>query len=219
MKAHGWLSRQPNDFRQELISRATLRHLPEGETLYHAGDPPAGVFGLVEGIIKVELAVTGATYRIASVRQPGFWTGEAAAFRLGNRLATISIAAPSYVLHLPLAEFERMIENPSFCRCFAVLTVEHLEEALTVVANMMAGTPDSRVAARLVSLAERNGSSNSVELPITQSDIAEMCALSQQTVQQVLGRLEKRGLVEVGYRRILVPDVEVLAAAAAAQGK
>lgn len=217
MLTHGWLSRQPRDFQQELISRSMLRQYSEGATLYHAGDPPAGVFGLVEGIIKIELAVPGATYRVASVRQPGFWTGEAAAFRLGNRLATIRMTAPSHVLHLPLAEFEHMIGNPSFCRCFAVLTVEHLEEAITVVANMMAGTPDSRVAARLVRLAESNGTSNSAELLLTQYDIAEMCALSRQTVQQVLSHLESRGLVKLGYRRVLVPDVKRLAAVSTIQ--
>ena len=214
MQAHGWFSRQPPDFQRELISRSALRHLREGETLYHAGDPPAGVFGLVEGIVKIEFAVTGATYRIASMRQPGYWTGEAAAFRLGNRLATIRIASSSYLLHLPLAEFEQMIVNPAYCRCFAVLTVEHLEEAITVLANMMAGTTESRVAARLVVMAHTNGFSASADLPITQSELAEMCALSRQTVQQVLRGLETRGLVTVRYGRIVIADVGSLAAAA-----
>lgn len=218
MQSRGWLARQPRDFQQEMIGRSMLRQFVEGDVLYHAGDPPSGVFGLVEGVIKIELAVAGATYRVASVRQPGYWTGEGAAFRLSNRLATMKIAAPSHILHLPLAEFEQLIRNPVYCRCFAVLTMEHLEEAITVLGNILAGTPDNRVAARLVMLAERDGRGNAAELPITQYDIAEMCALSRQTVQQVLSRLETRGLLQVGYRRITVPDVQRLAMASAAQG-
>jgi CRP-like cAMP-binding protein len=214
MQAHGWFSRQPPDFQRELMNRSVLRHFEEGETLYHAGDPAAGVFGLVEGIVKIEFAVAGATYCIASVRQPGYWTGEAAAFRLGSRLATNKIASPSYILHLPLAEFEHMIANPVHCRCFATLTVEHLEEAITVLANMMAGTIETRIAARLVMLAQVNGFVKSADLTITQGDLAEMCALSRQTVQQLLRSLEMRGLITMRYRRIIIPDVESLAAAA-----
>jgi CRP-like cAMP-binding protein len=219
MRARGWFSRQPTDFQRELMSRSVLRRFEEGESLYHAGDPVAGVFGLVEGTIKIEFPVAGATYCLASVRQPGFWTGEAAAFRLGNRLATNRIAAPSYVLHLPLAEFERMIADPSYCRCFAILTVEHLDEAISVLANMMAGTADSRVASRLVMLAQKNGFSSSADLNITQSDLAEMCALTRQTVQQVLRKLEIQGLVTNGYRKITIPDVGSLAAAAGVESR
>jgi len=44
----GWLSRQPKDF-QSLVARlGRWRSLDAGETIYHAGDEPEGLFGLAE---------------------------------------------------------------------------------------------------------------------------------------------------------------------------
>lgn len=153
MEGKGWLSRQPEDFRVDLLRRCHLRHFPAGEVLYHAGDEAAGVFGLLEGGIELKLP----SGNVGTIRTPGYWVGEAAAFRNAPRLATIAAKTSLHVFYLPMAEFRRLISNAEYCRYFALLTSEHLEEALSVVENLWMGSAAARVCQRLLSLSVIDG--------------------------------------------------------------
>jgi DNA-binding Lrp family transcriptional regulator len=45
-----------------------------------------------------------------------------------------------------------------------------------------------------------------VSLAVSQADLARMVGVSRQTLNALLGRLSKAGLIEVGFRRIRVRD-------------
>jgi CRP/FNR family transcriptional regulator, cyclic AMP receptor protein len=204
-RGSGWLSRQPAKLQDDLLSRCHLRMFRDKETIQHVGDPCSGIYCVVEGIIRIEFAAGGGDYKIASVAQPVYWFGEAASFRRGACLVTVAAASPVTALHLPHIEFERLIETASFCRAFAQLNVDHFEECLQVLGQLLIGDVEHRVAVRLALLAEGSGEKPPV-VPVTQADLAEMCGLSRPTVQQALANLERRGLVKPGYRRIQILD-------------
>lgn len=217
-RSSGWLSRQPARMQDELLSRCHLRTYREKETIYHVGDSCIGVFCLVSGSIRVEFAASGGDYKVASVRQPVSWFGQDACFRRGGHLLTMSAAVPVVVLQLTPPEFERLVENPAYCRAFALLTLEQVEDGLQVMGQMLIGDVEHKIAARLSSLAERTDRDQPAVIPVTQSDLAEMCGLSRPTVQQVLANLERRGLIKAGYRRIEILDPARLAARHAGDG-
>jgi CRP-like cAMP-binding protein len=79
-----------------------------------------------------------------------------------------------------------------------------------VIGQLLVGNVEDRVALRLAQLSKGSTAPGPVVLPITQSEIAEMCGLSRPTVQQALSGLEKRGLVRPGYRRIEIPEPDKL---------
>jgi CRP-like cAMP-binding protein len=201
MRTHGWLSRRPEHFRVEVLQRCHLRHFGPGEILFGAGDSTAGVFGLVEGSIGIELP----NGHIATIKSPGYWTGEGTGFRPGGRMATMVASEASHVLFLPLTEFERLIANADFCRYFAILTLEHLEEAISVIGNLMAADPGARVAGRLLTLmrAEPDGRAT---FPITQGELASMCGLTRQTVNKVVRRFTAEGIVGSSYGQLTILD-------------
>lgn len=209
-RASGWLSQQPPDFQAELVARSSLRLFSKGETLCHADDRFDGIYGVVRGVVRIEFSTIGNTYRIAAVKQPVFWFGQAACFRKGGFYSTITATTPVAALVLPPHEFDRLIENATYCKAFAMLSLDHLEEATQVLSHLLVGDVEHRVAARLALLAERSGPHRPAVLQVTQFDLAEMCGLSRPTVQQVLANLEQRGLIKPGYRRIEVPDPEAL---------
>lgn len=209
-RATGWLSEQPAAFQDDLLSRCHLRTYREKETLYHVGDPFNGVFGLVSGAIRIEFAAAGGEYKIASVKQPVFWFGQGASLRRGGYSVTVVAANPVAVLYLTHQDFERLIEVSSYCRAFALLTMDHFEQTLQVLGQLLIGDVEQKIALRLALLAERSDQKQPVVVPVTQADLAEMCGLSRPTVQQVLANLEKRGLIKPGYRRIEILDPEKL---------
>jgi CRP/FNR family cyclic AMP-dependent transcriptional regulator len=201
VRRHGWLSRQPEPFRGDVLKRCTLRHFHAGETLYGVGDDATGVFGLVEGALELDLT----NGHVGTIRTAGYWIGETAAFRRAPRIVSLKAVVPSYTLYLPLAEFERLIANPEYCRYFALLIIEHIEEALSIIADLMASDPLARVSGRLVTLSKAQ-SSGSMTLPVTQAELASMCGLARPTVNKVIKVLTKSGVLESRYGRLTIMD-------------
>ena len=209
-RAAGWLSGESPDFQDALLSRCHLRSFDEKEALFHEGDPFSGVHALVSGVLRIEFATPDQDYRIASVKQPVFWCGQAASIRRGAYFVTAIAASPVTTLFLPHHEFERLVEDAGHCRAFARLTLEHYDEAQNIVGQLLIGDVEQRVAARLALLAEKSGGPTPPVIPVTQADLAEMCGLSRLTVQQVLNALERRGFIKAGYRKITVLDAAAL---------
>jgi CRP/FNR family transcriptional regulator, cyclic AMP receptor protein len=73
---------------------------------------------------------------------------------------------------------------------------------------------DGRVYRRLLELADtRRSSSPQTTIPLSQSDLASMAGASRPTVNQVLQKLESRGIIALGRREITIVDPDGLRAA------
>lgn len=201
MTTTGWLSRQPADFQRDVLGRSLLKRYNAGNILYGVDDDGTGVFGLLSGVIEVQLP-NGQT---ATVGTAGYWIGEAAAFRRAPRRASLVARSDVWAYYLPLAEFETLIANPDHCRSFAHLTIEHLEDALRVLASLMTSDVVARVSGRLLSLLTAQ-SGAATELSLTQTDLASMCGLSRQSVNKALRRLAEEGAVSSRYGKVTVVD-------------
>jgi CRP-like cAMP-binding protein len=205
MTRMGWLSRQPEDFQREVLGRSILRRHPAGRILYGVDDEGSGVFGLVAGALEVQLP----NGQLATVGSPGYWIGEAAAFRRAPRRAALVAKSEVWFFYLPLAEFEAVTANPDHCRRFAHLTIEHLEDALRVIASLMPNDVVARVAGRLLCLSIAQTGAGA-EMTVTQSDLASMCGLSRQSVNKALRRLIEEGAVSARYGKVMVIKLERL---------
>lgn len=203
MTSHGWLSRRPAAFREEVVRRSRLRMFEAGESLYHAGDPPMGMVGVVSGHLHIRMPPAGS---IGSVSGIGYWIGDATAFMGEPRWVSLTAGSRLHVLHLRQAEFEDMIADAGNCRHFAINTAEALAEAVTVVGNLIQPDSEIRVAQRLLTLLGVHGADQSRGIDISQADLATMCGLARQTLNKVLTGLAARRLVALGYRRIEVID-------------
>jgi CRP-like cAMP-binding protein len=213
MATTGWLSRQPEAFRTELLKRSFYRHHHAGKVLYDIGDPPSGVFGLVEGTLDVRLP----NGHIGTVASPGFWIGEGAAFDRTPRRVALVARSPVRVFYLPLHEFDAMIGNSEYCRSFAILTIEHFEDALRVVASLLPSDVTARVGARLLSLSHA-GTGDGQVLSVTQSDLASMCGLTRQSVNRAIRRLVAECAISSRYGKVTVIDAGKLRQVAADGG-
>ena len=208
-RSQGWLAEQPQDFQEALLSRCAVKHFAKNEAVCRVGDPYDGVYALVEGVLRLELAMPD-DFRVAATKQPVCWFGQAACLRKKSFLVSLTANTPVTLLFLPYHEFERLIENAAYCKSFALLTVDHYDEAIQALAPLLVSDAQSKVAGRLAQLAIQAGPQRPAVLHVAQTDLAEMCGLARVTVFGVLAQLEKRGLIETGYRRITVFDPEAL---------
>jgi CRP-like cAMP-binding protein len=211
MASHGWLSRRPMLFREDVIHRSRLKSFAAGESLYNAGDGHAGMYGLISGqmLIRVPPADT-----IVSVVSLGQWIGDATCFMREPRWVSLTAGSALHVLHLAQGDFDEMIRDAENCRHFAINTAESLAEAITVVANLTQPDSEVRVAQRLLTFMGLHHEARFQALAVSQADLATMCGLSRQTLSKVLVGLVTRGIIALNYRRIEIIDVAALEALA-----
>ncbi len=207
MQIHGWLSRRPMLFREEVIRRSRLKSFETGESLYNAGDGPAGMFGLISGQMLIRLPPADTIGDIAS---PGQWIGDATAFMRETRWVSLTAGSRLHVLHLSQIDFDDLCQDAENCRHFAINTAESLAEAVTVIANLTQPDSEVRVAQRLLTFMGVHHEARFQALSVSQADLATMCGLSRQTMSKVLAHLVERGIIRLGYRRIEIVNPSAL---------
>lgn len=207
MAEHGWLSRRPAEFRDAVVSRCRIRHYAANEAIYRDGDSSNCMMGLVAGrwFVRAPPADVAITMEL-----PGFWIGEGGIFRGEERTVSVVSVTASIGLCLPPAAFEELAARADYCRHFAANTAESLAHAIAVIGNLSQPRSDIRVAQRLVSMAVFKSDRSSPALPLSQADLAELCNLSRSTTITILRQLVDAGLISLGYRQIIIPDLTAL---------
>lgn len=213
MTRAGWLSSQPTRFRRRVVALSRLRRFDAGQQVCAIGDPPGDLFGLVDGELSVMISPEEAAPILVHVATPGWWIGEAALMTDTPRRVTMTARRPSTLLALsPSAVRQLASEDPETWRRLAVITVGHLDHALSVIASLSATDPRIRVAValrRVVRLA--GGAPPSAVVDLSQDELGELARLTRNALRPVLVELERRGLIRRGYRRIEIPDTAALA--------
>lgn len=206
LSARGWFADRSPETRAALAGIARLRDYAAGEALYHFGDAPNGIFGLVRGALDLTIPRADGMDVTAHRAEPGFWVGDLALFAGQTRLVSVVAAEPTRVVHLPAWELRRLVEaDRSLHADFHALTHENMATALRLLANLATTPSEARVAVRLLLLEEAQGG-GAGDIRLSHAKLAEMIALSVPTLQRVLRRLEGEGLVELGYGRIRILD-------------
>jgi CRP-like cAMP-binding protein len=206
LSVRGWFAERAPQARTVLAGVARLRDYAAGEALYHFGDPPNGIFGLVRGALDITIPRADGMDLTVHRAEPGFWIGDLALFAGQTRLVSAVAAEATGVVHLPAWELRRLVEaDRSLYADFYALTHENMATALRLLANLATTPSEARVAVRLLLLEEAQ-EGGAGELRVSQAKLAEMIALSVPTLQRVLRRLEGEGLLELGYGRIRILD-------------
>ena len=209
----GWLSFTPPPFRQTVLARCKLEALKAGATIYSVGDPPGGMYGLVRGSFALSIAPGERGPYVAHFARPGTWFGEAAAFTEQPRRISLAVTRDSKFLHLPLPGIREIVTaDPGAWRFFGLAAIAHNDTAIGAADDLLIRDHVKRSVAVLLRLGgcryRTPEGSTSIEIDVSQEDLAVMTNLARTTSGTVLRTLEAAGQVKVSYRRvrILAPD-------------
>ena len=210
---NGWLSQTPQSFQCAILDRCRLQSFEAGQSIYMAGDPPGGMFGLVSGGVGVSIAPGERGPYFAHLGRPGTWFGEASAILRQPRRVGLTATRGAELLYLPIEKIDEIVAKDSNAwRAFALVTVGHLEMAIGACDDLMLRDHVKRCVATILRLGGcRNllpSGPTPIEVDVCQAEIATLANVSRATAGKVLRKLEVKGLVESSYRRIriLAPD-------------
>lgn len=211
---NGWLSRVAPDFRSALLSRSLIRSAQPGDRVASAGDEIGGLFGLAEGCLaqnspmRIEAA-------FVHLMHPGDWSGHVPIITGEARILSTEARTPCVYALVPLAEIQRILAQlPHGWRELGRLAVESTRISLSAATEFMLPDSERRAAGALIRLAgympEIRPTVQVADIPASQDELAVLVGVSRNTLAKILAGFEERGLVEMTYRRIHLPDPEAL---------
>jgi CRP-like cAMP-binding protein len=195
----------PPALQARMAERAMPRRLRTGQYLLRQGDPPRGLFGVLHGRTRPVCAVGEDRELLTHVGGPGLWTGECPLPAGGPSIGSVIADAPALALRLGARHWQRIVAAVlRWLQPFAALLAERFATAFGAHADVQAMTRDEGVHARLKRVAEmeRAHGSTASRIRLSQALPASMPGLSRQTLNGSPSRLQRRGLLRVGFRMI-----------------
>ena len=211
LHASNWFGGLGKPLQEILIDMAIVRRLADGEVLFRRGDPPDGLYCVVEGGIRVRATTADGREALLAVLEPVNWFGEIGVFDNQARTHDARGEGDTVLLHMPQAALMELLERaPQHTHAFALLLTHKLRLAFSVLEETALLPASVRVARRLLLMAAgygdlRLGTRRVLRVP--QEQLALLLALSRQTVNLVLKDFQARGILRVAYGEIELLDL------------
>ena len=211
----GFLQGLTADQQASLSALSTKRRFPKGSTLLSEGDLSGRVMLLSSGLVKICNFTADGKEVVLELRGPGQVLGELAAIDGQPISASVLALEEVEVLVLSAKDFKNFLfESPGAAVALLEMTVARLREGDRRRAEFGALDAVTRVAARLVEMADRFGEETSdgtrITVPLSQEELAGWIGASRESVTKALQALRSRGLIETHRRGITVLDIDKL---------
>ncbi|HET8673547.1 MAG TPA: Crp/Fnr family transcriptional regulator [Thermoleophilaceae bacterium] len=200
---------------RDLRGRAVSRRFRRGATLVHQGEAPGRVLVIEAGRAKVTAITDDGREIVLAFAGPGDLLGELSALSGSPRAATVRALEPLSALAIARGDFETFLDaNPRVALVILRVVIARLHDADRQQVEFAAYQTVTRVARRLVELAQRHGEQTGaairITLPISQEELAGWAGASREAITKALHDLRAMGLIETHRRHITVLDAEQL---------
>jgi len=232
--SRGWLAEIDPALAAAVVQAGRLMSLRKGELLYTPEDNPGGMFGVLSGGMLMATLGRDGLPMPGHIARRCHWFGYGSVLEKQRRSMIMSANEPTVLLHVSLAELERLrAEFPAANRAYGKLATLGEALYLATVADLLIRDTDRRLAGVLlrVSGAEpppyHPGYRPSEEelarwfdptgVPLTQTLLGELANASPHTVARFVDRASQAGLIDWRYGRVRILDVLSLASFAAGE--
>jgi CRP/FNR family transcriptional regulator, cyclic AMP receptor protein len=206
----GWLSLQSPAFAGAIMRAGRVIALRTREPVTMEGDDDLRIFGIVRGAVGAYSSHRHQFPVLGTVLFPGQWFGVGPRLIGGGRTMTFITMEDCELLCFGNAEFQQIGSSfPELNDRLAQLAQMMSNYSNEVVAELLIPETDRRIVAVLLRLCER--SSGEFSFRLSQAELGEMSNASRDTVNKLVGRLERGGLLTARYGRIAVADYNGLA--------
>jgi CRP-like cAMP-binding protein len=208
-----WFSHLPVSLQDSLLAAARVRRLSPGQRLFKRGDPPCGLYAVLEGSVRIGAVSEQGKEALLSLVESPHWFGEICLFDGQPRTHDAFGLGHCVLLHIPQTVLLRLLdEQPAYWRQLALLMSQKLRLTFINLEQLSLMPTAARLAHRLLMIAEGYGEIDPPRrvLQLPQEQLASMLSLSRQTTNQILKDLQGQGIVNLKYGEIEILDVERL---------
>jgi CRP/FNR family cyclic AMP-dependent transcriptional regulator len=190
------------------------RKFQRGQALFTEGDRAERVFLIERGWVTVTSVAPDGREIVLGLRGPGDMLGELSALDGEPRSATALAVSEVEVVVVSGSALERALDDVQASRELIRMLAGRLRDADRKRLEFAALDTLGRVAWRLLELSERFGHTTadgiSVELPLSQEQLAGWCGASRESTVKALTSLRALGCITTGRRRVVIRDLAAL---------
>jgi CRP-like cAMP-binding protein len=195
------------------MSRAVT--FPRGSVLMYEHEPGERVMVLLDGRVKVTRIGVDGQEIVVTILGPGEIVGELPCLDKRAQLASVAALEPVRALVADAGCFRHYVEStPGAALALLEVLSQRLRDQVLKRAEFPSSDTVGRLAARLVELAERYGTTSErgivIGLPLSQEELGGWVGACHAGLAKALHVLRELGWIETERRRIIVRDLDGL---------
>src|SRR5205809_3775574 len=203
-------SRLPDGVLAELGDRVRTKQYRRGETIFRKDDPGTHLYVILDGAVKIALPGEFGQEALVAIMRTGDHFGELALFDGSPRSASATALEDTRSALLARDDFLGFLEtHPASVRVVLDALAKTIRRLSDRVEDLIFLDVPSRVAKYLLDLGQADGDQK-LELTLTQDELAAFIGASRVSVNRVLGDLERREIIGIRRRHIVIVDPERL---------
>lgn len=186
-----------------------------GETIFHQGSPGSVLYIIVSGQVRIfTISETGQELSVTIFRQGDFF-GELALLDGEPRSAGAVAMCRTTTLLLHRSVFLAAVNaHPPIAVAVLEAMAQRLRQSTSHAELISTSSAPQRVVRQLLVLAARYGrreaNATTIDLHLTQEDLASLAGTTRETVNRVLAALRDQGLIRVARAQLSVIDISAL---------
>ncbi len=187
-----------------VLDSCSERTFLKGESLFHEGDPPAGLFVVWRGTVKIYKLGDSGREQILEIEGPGRPIAELPVFDGLPYPASCAAIEDSVLLHIGTSDFQRLLDgHPEITRAVIASLSQRLRRMVALVEEISLKAVRQRLAGLLQELA---GGEDELELAWTHAEIAARIGTVREIVSRTLARMAQEGAIKVDGRTVRILD-------------
>lgn len=215
-----WFGSLPAALQNIILARSIIQSFARGRVISLEESAPKGIYAVIRGRVHLVREIGTGDEALVNISEPGYWFGVFSALTGQPALVTAVAQSPARLLFLPRSQVTQIVtEEPRYFAPLARLALDRYAAMLRVVCECRDLAPERRVRVRLAAIARMRAQDlpgdGPIPITISQADLARMVGISRQTINEILSKLRREGLIKMAFRRISVIDVARLAEQAA----
>jgi len=198
-----WLEGLPEEALFDLNRVAMTRTFTANQFLFHKGDEPNGLFGLVSGLVHVSATNFAGDEVVFTAITPGKWFGELAVLDRKARSHDSYAAEESKIVVVPQSTLSGLLDkHHSIYKALVQLQCFHCRIAFSEIDNVLLCSPKERLAQRMMTISDRGN--GGIMIKASQEELSQLVGISRQSVNKFLKEWEADGVIERRYGKIQV---------------
>jgi CRP/FNR family transcriptional regulator, cyclic AMP receptor protein len=228
LTSRGWLAEIDPALATAVVQAGRVLSLAKADPLYSPEDNPGGMYGVISGGMLMATQGRDGLPLPGHIARRCHWFGYGSVLEKQRRTMIMSANEPTLLLHVPLAELERLrTEFPDANRAYGKLATMGEALYLATVADLLIRDTDRRLAGVLLRVSGAEPPpyhpgyrpdptdmvrwSDPAGVPLTQTLLGELANASPHTVARFVDRAGAAGLIDWRYGRVRILNVRSLA--------
>ena len=209
-----------SELSHEELSRLSLitseRTVNKKQFVFMEGEKREAVYFIRSGIVKTFKVDESGNEQVINLLQPGEMFPHVGFFDEGPYPATAEAMQETHLLVIRVDDFnELLMEYPRIAIKVMKIMGQKISQLAKRIQEFISQDVQHRIIHTLLRMADKNlkeDGSATIEMPVTNQDLANMVGTSRETINRIFNQLKKDGIIEANRKRIYIPDVNELRA-------